>query len=539
MRRYIRMINRSAACLIGAALLLAACEKSDNNTEGLDIPDSSTRCLLQPPTIGVMPFGGGSPATRAAQAIKEEQQAFNVGEELGNIITLGNSPVEETPQTRTLTSGAYCRVVIYKLEDWNNNTMKILEQRLCKQGSTDYFAELGDSTEPIYLYPGDYKIFCYSFNKTTTDKKMAPLTDGTPNVLLSDGDDFISVVKDLTITAADLGTNVALGTITLQHRCCRLIGILKSSEFNGSSGIAASPAPTLSAVSTFTTQGKWSIKDTDFMPTATTAANTAKAFTLTSAGESLSDTLLILPLTNQALSATYNFKPNGSSTNITASNKYVNTSTTFNSGGSYSITIKAIGAYVPSTESPVIIGSYKWAPANLNKYKYLESNAWTSGAINGNDNDYWRWNVLNVDTSGDYPATGSQWASSSDPCREGLGSPWCVPPKEYFDDLIGYALDTKKVHINGATATTNTNGWVEVNNVSGCVFVDDSRGTCTFLPATGSRFMSKYYQVGYHGTYWSSKIYSSKKAYTLYVSSSQVVVSDYDISNGLPLRCSQ
>lgn len=127
-----KTFKTGAAGLLALALLAAACEKTDNDTQGPDMPGENAQCLLEAPAIGIEPFGAGSPATRAAQAIKEEQQAFNVGEELGNIITLGNSKAEETPQTRTLNTGAYCRIVVYKLEDWNNNTMKVLEQRLCK-----------------------------------------------------------------------------------------------------------------------------------------------------------------------------------------------------------------------------------------------------------------------------------------------------------------------------------------------------------------------------------------------------------------------
>ena len=532
------MINRSAACLIGAALLLSSCEKSDNNTEGLDIPDSTTRCLLQPPIIGVMPFGAGSPATRAAQAIKEEQQAFNVGEELGNIITLGNSPVEETPQTRTLTSGAYCRVVIYKLEDWNNGTMKILEQRLCKQGSTSYFADHGDVTTPIYLYPGSYKIFCYSFNKTTTDKMVPLAVDGTANVPLSDGDDFLSTVVDKTITINQLNTNVSLGTVTLQHRCCQLIGILTADAFT-STGISASPAPTLSAVSTFTTAGTWPIKGTSFAATAT--ASQTKAFAMAKSGNDYKGTMVILPLTNKALSANYDFLPNGASKNITASEKSVSTSTSFASGGSYSFTIKAIGAYVLTNTNPVQIGSYNWASANLNNNKKVESNTWTSGQQNDSDNDYWRWNVKDVDTSVDYAPLEDTWNPNNDPCTAGLGAPWKVPSQENFDDLVGYTLRTKKVFINGVTATTNYFGWVDSGNIQGCAFVDTDLGTCIFLPGAGYRSSSYFYDTGTGGYYWSDTLSFSdnNKAYYMGFYSGNCRVTTNDRRDGMSLRCCQ
>lgn len=534
-----KTFKTGAAGLLALALLAAACEKTDNDTQGPDMPGENAQCLLEAPAIGIEPFGAGSPATRAAQAIKEEQQAFNVGEELGNIITLGNSKTQEAPQTRTLNTGAYCRIVIYKLEDWNNNTMKVLEQRLCKQGSTDYFDELGDSTEPIYLDPGSYKIFCYSFNKTTADK-MAKLADGAVNVALADGDDFMSVVKDLTITAAQLGTNVSLGTVTLEHRCCQLIGVLTAEAFNGYTGIGDSPAPSLSAVSTFTTAGNWSINGNSFAATAT--ADQTKAFTMTKSGNDYKGTMVILPITGKVLKANYNFKPDGSSVNITATDKQVNASATFSSGGSYSITVKAIGAYVPSTESPVLIGSYKWATANLDNTKKLETNTWTSGQLNGSDNDYWRWNVKDVDTSSSYGTKENTWNISNDPCRAGLGSPWRVPPKANFDNLVGYTHKNKRAFINGTAVTTNGYGWVSSGSVKGCVFVDTTRGTCIFLPTTGTRNGSGYYNVGISGGYWSGTLYPSDTdfAYYLRFDSGSCLVNNYGYRcDGFSLRCSQ
>lgn len=544
MRQYTRMLYRTAACLIGAALLFASCEKSDNNTEGLDIPDSTTRCLLQPPTIGVMPFGAGSPVTRAVVAMKEEQQAFNVGEELGNIITLGNSPVEETPQTRTLTSGAYCRIVVYKLEDWNSGTMKVLEQRLCKQGSTDYFPDLGDSTEPIYLYPGSYKIFCYSFNKTTTDK-MAKLTNGTLNVPLSDGDDFMSVVIEKTIIFSQLGTNVALGAVTLQHRCCRLIGTLKAEAFENATGIAASPIPSLGVTSTFTTSGNWSIKGNSFTGSATSIAT--KHFTLSESGNDYMGVLMLLPLTKQALTTSYTFLPNGAATNVTASNRSISSSATFASNGSYSFTIKAIGAYVLTDpiDGYVQIGDYKWAYANLNgSNKKQETYPWVSGNYNGSDNDYWRWNMLDIDISEVYPPSANTWSSSTDPCKSGLRGNWKVPPLSYFENLIEYGIYRKRVYIKGLTMLTDEFSVVSGNGLEGCVFVDPTLGTCIFLPACGSRKGASIAVSKGSGVYWTSTKSTTWKSVafsfaTYRFGKGHMGMVDSYTTQGLPLRCAQ
>lgn len=507
MRRLMRKITLSTACLLAMTLFFASCEKDDNDTQGGDIQGKNTPCVLQPSAVSIAPFGGSTPATRASVAMKEEQRTFNIGEELGNIITLGNSPVEDTPQTRAFASGTYYRIVVYKKEDWNNNAMKVLEQRLCKIGSTAYVADFGDSTEPIYLDMGSYKIFCYSFNKTTTDK-MGKLADGAANVALADGDDFLSVVRDLTITGAQLGTNVSLGAITLQRRCCRLIGTLTTVAFT-TNGIAASPEPKLSVTSTFNTAGNWSIKESSFTGTAT--SSDSKAFTLDQSGNDYSGTLLLLPLTNKALSATYNFTPNGGK-NINISNKSIVSSTTFSPGCSYSFIIKAAGAYVLTdpTDGWVQIGSYKWAYANLDAATHQqETYPWVSGQINGSDNDYWRWNVLNVDTSSD-GSYATDWNISNDPCIASLGSSWRVPSTVKLKELSGYLANSTRVHINGYTATTEARGgWFSAGNVVGCVYIDRSLGTCLFLPAAGYREGSSYSSVGTYGHYWGSTCWSN------------------------------
>ena len=130
--------------LILAMTLLTGCDKSVRTAGIVDLPDTNTQYTLLPPAICIEPFGGGSPATRASLAMKEERQAFNIGDELGNIITLGNSEVEDTPQTRAFTNGTYYRIVVYKLSEWNVASPKIHSQRLCKTGQTAYAADKGD-----------------------------------------------------------------------------------------------------------------------------------------------------------------------------------------------------------------------------------------------------------------------------------------------------------------------------------------------------------------------------------------------------------
>lgn len=540
------VLRALAICLACAASFLTSCEKGDNPAAPLTVPEMNAPCILQPPTISIEPFGGSTPATRAAVAIKEERQAFNIGEELGNIITLGNSKPEENPQTRALANGTFYRIVVYSLTEWNNGTLKVYEQRLCKTGQTGYFNNAGDKTDPIYLYPGDYRIFVYSFNKTTYDSKLAKLADGAVNVPLAAGDDFLSSdIISKNITAAQLGTNVALGTITLKHRCCRLTGTLTAEAFEGSTGIAASPAPSLS-VGGVSTAGNWSIKNSNISTTTTDT----QAISLAKSGNNYTGTVMLLPMSGKPLTTSYNFKANGATKNVTATNKSINSSTTFVSGGSYSFTVKAIGAYVltvpanPATTG-IQIGSYTWAYANLDHTGVLETYPWVSGKWNGDDNDYWRWNVKTADTKSEVPDAPSTWSVSTDPCRAYLGSSWKIPPKTYFDNLVGYKLVSKRVYINGIFATTSSYGSVNSGTLKGCVFLDTDRSTCIFLPAAGVRIGSKYYfTTGSSGSYWSATLSplsdsNTSFAYALSFSSTDCSVGEDYNHYGYLVRCSQ
>lgn len=537
-----RLLRSIVAFLPGAMLLatslLTGCDKSDRTAGIVDLPDTNTQYTLLPPAISIKPFGGGSPATRAALAMKEERQAFNIGEELGNIITLGNSEAEDTPQTRAFTNGTYYRIVVYALSEYNATSPNIHAQRLCKTGQTAYVADKGDSTEPIYLYAGDYRIFCYSFNKTSADK-LDKLADGAVNVPLTGGDDFLSSdIISKSIVSSQIGANVTLGTITLKHRCCRLTGTLTTELFE-STGIGTSPAPSLSVTST--SAGNWSIKNTAF--SGSVESNVEQVIPLSKSGDTYTGSVFLLPFSGKPLTASYTFKPNGASQNVTASNKSISGSATFSGGGSYSFTIKAVGAYVLTETNPVQIGSYKWAYANLNgSNSKMETYPWVSGKQNGTDNDYWRWNVLTVDTSEDYPPSASTWSTDTDPCRSGLGISWKVPPKTYFDNLVGYKLASKAVYINGVRVTTNSNGWVSSGSMKGCVFADSSSGTCIFLPASGNRRgSSTITNMGSYCYYWSATIYTSdtKHAYCLRSTSSSCAVDFFNRFYGFSLRCAQ
>lgn len=539
MKLYMQMIQNSAAfLLVAVALLLVSCEKSEDINDSYPASGDG-QCMLLPPSIMVEPFGGGSVFTRAASAIKEERHQFNVGEELGNIITLGNGEMdtEEIAQTRaSINAGVFYRIVIYTATEYIAGTLKITEQRLCKTGSSNYFGDADDSTEPIYLYPGTYKIFCYSFNNAIPIPK---LSDGTSTIALTDGNDFMSTVVDKTIGNTDLGNKVNLGGITLYHRCCKLTGNLTAEGFDDSN---ITGTPTLSISGTFSKTGTWSISKSTFSQSTTFGSKTIK---VSGSGKSRSGSVIMLPIPKGiVLKTTYSFMPTSASKTVAKKDATLSSAQTFESGHSYAFTIKAVGAYVLTDTNPVQIGSYNWAYANLNNDKTMESNPWVSGQQGGGskDNDYWRWNMLSVDMESGYPASKpATWSSSTDPCKAKLGSSWIVPPQKYFEDLIGYKLVSKKVLINGVIAATNGNGWISTGSVAGCVFFDPSLSTCMFLPAAGRRYGGSYYNVGTVGTYWSATLSTSNTndAYYFYFNSGDCNFGYLDRFNGYSLRCAQ
>lgn len=511
MKQYkIQISHTATACLWGVMALLTSCEKSDNAPFDLNTPDREDLYVLQPPTIHIEPFGESTPATRAAVAIKEERQAFNIGEELGNIITLGNSEANDIPQTRALASGIYYRIVVYNLSEWEAGTLKIQEQRLCKIGQTAYSADAGDNTAPIYLSSGNYRIFCYSFN-TTTPTKLPKLADGAVNVELISGDDFLSSdIISKSITSDQLNTNATLGTITLKHRCCRLTGTLVAEAFG--TGISSSPEPTLSVTSTFTSVGNWSIKNTSFSGTA--VSNSHKVIPLSASGDTYTGSMLLLPFTSKPLTASYTYKPNGATENVSASGKSVSESATFTMGKSYSFTIKAVNAYIitDGVES-IKIGTYTWATRNCRWNNTFETNLdiWNSGnlrgvslgitsdaTINSDYNSYFNWGRRTPSNNTDYE-TGLSWSPSQNPCPSG----YSVPTSAHFKDLVNYKIaEGKKVYINGEIFTINNEyGFYKGSLARGLVLVDGIN--VLFLPAADCRNGASWGNIGSYGSYWS------------------------------------
>lgn len=227
-------------------------------------------------------------------------------------------------------------------------------------------------------------------------------------------------------------------------------------------------------------------------------------------------------------------------------------------GRSYTMTVQFKKEIIyeltePTAEGYVQIGKYKWAYANLDVTNTSqEDKPWISGPLTGNDiptnfkevtsatNDWWRWNVADVDISNQYPTDYPEiWSSETDPCEQYLGVHWKVPQKEYLDELARHILENRKVKINGEEMRTNGYGWVKGSKTVGTVFVDKGLGTCLFLPAAGFRNGGYYYSAGETGRYWSATLDNTNNNFANYLnfSSEKVIVDSDTRSSAYSLCC--
>ncbi|MDE7355445.1 MAG: hypothetical protein K2N21_01550, partial [Rikenellaceae bacterium] len=106
----------------------------------------------------------------------------------------------------------------------------------------------------------------------------------------------------------------------------------------------------------------------------------------------------------------------------------------------------------------------------------------------------------------------------------------------------GYRLPTNTEYQNLIDNCTRTNGGGWSSSDYGYITLTlktDSSKKLEF-PAVGSRNPSSgslYSNVGAYGDYWSSVAYSSRDAYNLSFSSSDLLVNDYGKQHGRSVRC--
>lgn len=541
MKLHTNRIRIFISCLLGGILLLTSCEQSENDNNCNESSDKKGICNILPPLVTIEPFGTDAATRTAPEPI--EEQLYPIADELSSVLTIANTPEENTPQTRALAAGTYYQLVIYKQADWDSGTLTIAEQRLCKTGSTGFFDNTGNSIiNPIQLSQGQYQVFCYSHNSTIAANLT--LSSGSASLSMPDGIDFLSAVVNMEITGTQLGSIVTVPAITLVHRCCKLTGTLTAVYFDGGNQISASPEPSLSITGNFTSSCTWNIKTSLPNITATDNGKT-KSIELHLSDENYSGSIVVLPLSAQKLTATYSFRPEKASAAVIGTNKTLSTTnTTFIPGSNHTFTIKAIGAYVLTDTSPVTIRGVKWAKTNLKADKTFAANPWSGGRVDGT-NDYWRWNMLNVDTSNDYPEDNTDtWTADTDPCRL-AGNNWRIPKKAEFESLIEAPLVEKKVYIDGELLKTTKTGWIASQKGifrNGTVFYEGPNKVVFFL-STGSRAGDQIYDSNY-GSYWSSDSepspYSSGRyGFYLYVFADDNLLQSFWRSLGNSLRCVQ
>lgn len=544
--------------LLGSMMLLASCEKSETD-EHSETSGAKGTCTLLPPIVTIEPFGAGTATSRSGK-VPPEEQVCSITDKMVNTLTVENIYEEDTPEdtlkTRALTDGVYYRLVVYKQSEWGAG-MAIAEQRLCKIGDNHYYNVDGTTSDvPINVSAGDYKVFCYSFNNTTP---IALLPANSTHLEVSNGKDFMSAVVDVTIGADKIGSNVSIPTISLAHRCCKLTGTLTAEDFVNNKILDDLPKPELKVVGTLYSSGAWTIAS-ELLNGKGSQTNTTVNLDLTANADNTkySGTTFILPVSDQILSVTYNFKPT-SAPKAAADTKAISTVARPYPGGAHvSFTIKAVGVYELTLPGPATIGGVKWAAKNLDgQTKSLESQPWISGVWDGNtvppetgiisndsQNDYWRWNVLDVDLDSSEPErpqdSGDTWEISKDPCRKGLGGLWRLPTVANLKSLIDSKLINKWVKINDeAPMKTNKTGWIESNGnrAPGAIFAN-TPANVIFLPATGFRSGKQHKLSHVTGRYLSTTL-AANPAYvqTLAFTSSDCWQSLHLIVDGHALRC--
>lgn len=538
-----------------AALLFTSCEKNESADNNPALTNTDGKCLLLPPTVSIAPFGSDASATRSGEEAKPEEVRFNVGEELGNILTIENTPEADTPATRALAAGTYFQMVIYKKSDWDSKTMTITEQRLCKIGSDNYYDTSGNQiTAPVLLAAGSYKVFCYSFNKT--DTPIPELTNKESGVTVQNEEDFLSQVADLTITTES--NQISLPLVTLKHRCCKITGKLAIDAFE--SDIRMEDYG-LWITATVPGNGSWNIVDGNME----VFSEASKKFQFNMDYESdhvttSSGSLILLPMTSQITYASYyiildNVGSSPRPDDIDVTDQPLSTTpTTFTPGSNHTFTVTAIDAYVLSSE-PIEIGGVMWATSNLQGTTATnEDKPWISGFCNGytalpesgtgtvsnnSKNDYWRWNRSSIDIVEADPALSSTWEENNDPCKSKLKDKWRIPTIYDFSNLAVVMLNRKRVYINDEVKQTNEWGWLVTSGyrVSGTVFFKGN--DLIFFPAVGLRLGANCYEISSHGYYWSSNSYdSSNQSYTLVLNSDDYANLSLNFTNrGYNLRC--
>ena len=154
------------------------------------------------------------------------------------------------------------------------------------------------------------------------------------------------------------------------------------------------------------------------------------------------------------------------------------------------------------TEEYVDLGlSVKWARCNLGASKpsdYGDYFAWGETEPKTNyTRETYKWVKENNLTKYNDTDGKTTLDPEDDAAIANLGSPWRMPTKKEYDELVDHCTWT----------------WTTQDGVNGCEVKSKKNGNSIFLPAAGSRVGSELYDAGSKGFYWSSPLYTGSSNY--------------------------
>lgn len=483
--------------IIVALILLSAgvsgCSKDENESlAGSDPTNSGEATLVLPKDIVVNEFDN-TPMTRSSGEPEKETTSFNVDDNQGVIIDTGKGGVDNpqsSPETRAInmTTGVHYRVVIYK-----NGETAIYKQYEFAAGSA---TPIGGGK--ISLVSGTYELFAYSFNKAET----IPELPANSNITVQDGDDFMSTDKiTQTITVNQMGTTISLSQLTFQRRCCNVWVKVESIAYDDTAindcNVTLGKLPVSATWNLYSSSGF-----TEVSGETTWSAISAQS---SAANTPITASHIMIPKSSWSLSlptATFNTNKNSSKgqKDFSFSDQTI-PSISFASGSQYLISIRGIGAYVPTTPGPVTIGGYKWSAYNSTSGKGFAANPWDYGSY---------FNFSNAQSA----------------CPSG----WHTPSSTELGVLPGKVISSgSKVLIAGNVKTVSSYSWYG----DGAIFKDGTQILC--LPAAGYSGGL----VGNNGHYWSRTPSGVNGRYLAFAYIVSPFLTDNETKYGRSVRCVQ
>lgn len=513
--QYRQMRSQTAHLAIAAAisLLMAFGLSGCSNEDSVGLADSDPShsgeaTLVLPSDIEVTEFDS-TPMTRANGDIEKETASFNVDDNQGVIIDTGKGGVSDhptSPQTRAfnMNTGVHYRVVIYK-----SSESTIYKQYEFIAGTATPIS--GGSS--ITLAAGSYDIYAYSFNKAEAISELSLTSD----ISVKDGDDFMSTNKiPQTISANQMGTTINLSQLTFQRRCCNVWVKIESIAYDDTAindcNVTLGKLPVSAA---------WNIRSSSSF-TGVSGEITWSAISNKSSGKNTPITAshIMIPKSSLSLSlptATFKTNKNGSKgvKEFSFSGRSI-PSISFASGSQYLISIRGMGAYVPTTPGPVTIGEHKWSVYNSTKDNGFVSNPWDYGYY--------------------FNFTEAQSA-----CPSG----WRTPSTTEFNTLSSKAIPKNSYVLinNKVYQITNSYGFFgsTKDDNGGAIFKSGDQILC--LPAGGDNIYGSssnpQRDKGGYGYYWTTTSSTSTMGYFYQIDAGQFYVGKGNKTGGRSVRCVQ